>query len=325
MIAFESQRCRRLLVRLDAPDRVRASLAKLAESHAIGTAWIRGSGTVAWIELARFDPRSRSVGDVRRYENAELLSLAGHLCLKDGAPYATIRAAARLVENGAIVGGVLQDCGVLAMDLVLEVFEDVLLSLTTDAATGLDRWVEAVAEAENEGGAPSTASPSAPVASWASVATASEQTSPSAALSPSPDSPSSAREKRMARKRAPSADPKHFRGYDPDGRRASRAAKKQRRTEPVSMKPGFVPPPLPTKRRMSETAYFDEPIPEKGEWVDHKVFGLCRVDGEDADGGLIIRLPSGVRKAIKLDVLEVLEPRIEDEKIIYPLRPRVRS
>ena len=65
-------------------------------------------------------------------------------------------------------------------------------------------------------------------------------------------------------------------------------------------------------------------VPAKGDWIDHRQFGLCRVDGDDEDGGLRIRLPSGIRKVIKLDVLEVLSPRLEGERKIFPLRPRRR-
>jgi predicted DNA-binding protein with PD1-like motif len=87
---------------------------------------------------------------------------------------------------------------------------------------------------------------------------------------------------------------------------------------------GPAPAPLPEKRRTTEEEFFDEPIPERGDFVEHLVFGLCRVDGEDADGGLIIRLPSGVRKTIKLDVLSVAPARHDGDRRIYPLRPRKR-
>ena len=36
----------------------------------------------------------------------------------------------------------------------------------------------------------------------------------------------------------------------------------------------------------------------------------------------MLRMPDKRKKLIKLDVLQVLEPRIEGNKIIYPVRPR---
>jgi hypothetical protein len=88
--------------------------------------------------------------------------------------------------------------------------------------------------------------------------------------------------------------------------------------------PAPVPDPIPPKRRADLDELLDEPIPEQGDYVDHKVFGLCRVEGEDAEGGIVIRLPSGARKHINLDVLEVLPGRIETDRVVYPVRPRRR-
>lgn len=65
-------------------------------------------------------------------------------------------------------------------------------------------------------------------------------------------------------------------------------------------------------------------MPQKGDWIDHRQFGVCRVDREDEDGGLVIRLPSGVRKTIKLDYMEVGRPRAEPNRRVFPLRPRKR-
>ena len=64
--------------------------------------------------------------------------------------------------------------------------------------------------------------------------------------------------------------------------------------------------------------------PQRGDFVEHRQFGLCRVDGEDPDGGTRIRLPSGARKTLRLDVMEVLPPRREAGRVVYPIRPRSR-
>ncbi len=69
----------------------------------------------------------------------------------------------------------------------------------------------------------------------------------------------------------------------------------------------------------------DEPTePQRGDFVEHRQFGLCRVEGEDPDGGTRIRLPSGARKTLRLDVMEVLPPRREAGRVVYPVRPRSR-
>ena len=66
----------------------------------------------------------------------------------------------------------------------------------------------------------------------------------------------------------------------------------------------------------------EELVPARGDWVEHRQFGLCRVDRESEDGGLWIRLPSGVHKSIRLDVMEVLPPKMDGDKRIFPVRPR---
>jgi hypothetical protein len=67
---------------------------------------------------------------------------------------------------------------------------------------------------------------------------------------------------------------------------------------------------------------FDEPIPEVGEYLDHRQFGICKIEQMNDDGGVMLRMPDKRKKLIKLDVLQVLEPRIEGNRIIYPVRPR---
>ena len=69
---------------------------------------------------------------------------------------------------------------------------------------------------------------------------------------------------------------------------------------------------------------YDIPEPKKGDWIEHRQFGLCRIDGEDAEGALIIKLPNAMRKHIRLDVMEVLAPRHDGDRRIFPVRPRVK-
>jgi predicted DNA-binding protein with PD1-like motif len=84
----------------------------------------------------------------------------------------------------------------------------------------------------------------------------------------------------------------------------------------------FVPDPIPSRKKADDD--LDVHSPERGDWVDHKQFGLCRVENLAEDGGLLIRLETGRRKLIKLDFLDVLPPREDGNKKIYPLRPKRR-
>lgn len=68
----------------------------------------------------------------------------------------------------------------------------------------------------------------------------------------------------------------------------------------------------------------EDAYPERGDWIEHRQFGLCRIEKEDADGGVLICLPSGRRKTLKLGVMEVLPPRRDGSRRIFPIRPRTR-
>jgi len=92
---------------------------------------------------------------------------------------------------------------------------------------------------------------------------------------------------------------------------------RDRKPSSVSLVPNFDKKPEPD-------ATSDEPEPKKGDWIDHRQFGLCRVDGEGVDGGLLIRLPSGMRKVVHTETLEVMQPRFEGDRRIFPLRPRTK-
>ncbi|MCB9633003.1 MAG: hypothetical protein H6721_12850, partial [Sandaracinus sp.] len=81
---------------------------------------------------------------------------------------------------------------------------------------------------------------------------------------------------------------------------------------------------IPTSRdRAVEPEYLDEPMPERGDHVSHKQFGLCKVERIDDDGGLRVKLPGGQRKQIKLDPFVVQGPRTDGAgRRVFDLVPR---
>ncbi len=62
--------------------------------------------------------------------------------------------------------------------------------------------------------------------------------------------------------------------------------------------------------------------PERGDWIDHPKFGLCKIDGLSGVGVGIIRLPDGRRKKIQFSVLRVLAPRDDGQRRIFPVTPK---
>ena len=60
----------------------------------------------------------------------------------------------------------------------------------------------------------------------------------------------------------------------------------------------------------AEPAAREEYKPEKGDWIEHAKFGLCKIEGLSGDGVCIIKLPDARRKKIKIDATAgALRPR----------------
>ncbi|HJL20302.1 MAG TPA: DNA-binding protein [Sandaracinaceae bacterium LLY-WYZ-13_1] len=320
MIVFESRKQRRALLRLERGEELVASLRKWAEEQKVKAAWVRGVGALEWAVLDRHDQARRAPEPPQRFDTpCELLTLEGHVSLEDGAPTPMLHATlARRTDNGVdLLGGRVVRAGVFGVELMIDVLADVRLERVEDEATGLAvwtgpsrpgaeahraaptrAWVEPASEApddegdehdrdepDDEDGGEAPAASSGGV-SWADVAAVS--------ASPEVDAPPKRRQK---------------------GR-----AKRARGAQPPT--PAFEPPPMPSTADEPDDVYDDEPTPEKGDFIQHRQFGQCKVDREDGRGGLVIKLPSGVRKTIKLDYMEVGQPRMEGRKRVFPIRPR---
>ncbi len=329
MLVLESQSQRRLLVRLDQGEELLASLSKLAEEEGVSAAWVRGVGTLEWVELDRHDQGLRRAEPPQRFSApCEILSLEGSLSGGDPVLHATL---SRRTDNGVeVLGGRLTAARVFSVELHLECFDDVSLTREKDRATGLWLWQ---GEARSGAAAPSRSAPSSAGPSSAAPARP-EPATQTWTQEPDEDDDDYEDEEEEERSAAPSsgggvswadvaavsAAPEVARPVAREPEPAPRKRKKKKREAPV----GFKPPPLPEKRKTSEAEFMDEPIPEKGDFIQHRQFGLCKVEKEDGEGGIVIKLPSGVRKTIKLDYMEVGQPRMEGTRRVFPIRPRRR-
>jgi predicted DNA-binding protein with PD1-like motif len=313
MNVFESRGSRRLLVRLDRGEELVDRVEALARREGIKAAWIRGLGSLEWVELDRHDQARRTAEPPARFETpCDILTLEGNVAMVAGAPRALLHASlARRTDNGIdVLGGRLRSGRVFAVELWIEVFDDLQLARAQDAATGLALWVapgDAPRESVPE---PRPAERSASAPRWARPA----RPEPEPVAAPRTLAPvEEDAEDELDEDEAPSgavswADVAAVSAAPPVDDRPSERA-------PVAR--GGAP-----KRAADDEG--EELLPQKGDWVDHRQFGVCRVEREDEDGGLVIRLPSGVRKVIKLDYMEVGRPRAEPNRRVFPLRPRKR-
>lgn len=323
MIVMESRHGRRFVVRIERGEDVVATLKKLAQSERVRAAWVRGTGLCEWVEITDWDPSREALRAPRHLEGPlALLACEGNVSMRLGEPYVELRAAlSREGDAGLVlVGGQLVIASALNVELVVEVFEDVRLDRDEERETGLSVW-----KGERTPGAmarPTERRPSDTVRTKPGL-----PTQPGREPSPPRVVPASARSERDDDvDGTPTSDAPAVTGWA-DVARASSAAEAKISTierRPSGTSAPVVTVPIFDKPKEIASALDDEPQPKKGDWVDHRQFGLCRIDGENVDGGLLIRLASGMRKVVHTDTLEVLPPRFEGDRRIYPLRPRKR-
>jgi len=175
MLSTESRRGRRILARLDRGTDLFDGVRELCQKHRVRCGELRGIGSLELAELAAFDQDSRRWKPSRLIAGGglELLHLHGNIAEESGA--VAIQAQVTLMRDRdaglEVVGGSLKAAVVYSVELVIETFDDVLLRRQADAATGLSRWHEALAEAEAPAPpAERTAAPVAPPAAPAAYA-----------------------------------------------------------------------------------------------------------------------------------------------------------
>jgi len=320
MQLFEARRTRRLLLRLDAGAGLPETLTTALRAARARTASLRGTGRVQGVELLLPDPSGGEEAEVVRRLEGPLVLVAGegHFQAAQGgggeaAPELFLSVLlGRETDRGAdLVGGEMVAAEVVGgarFEIeVLEDLDEVPLALGGAARRapgnlrgGGPQPPGAASPPRGRGEDTETAEPGRPAAgAWAQVA----------AISQAAEEES----------RAPAA-PTRARGRagGPGGGRKSGG---KAPSVPVAVRPDPIPERRPTAAGEDS---LDEPFPERGDYLDHRQFGLCRVDGEDSQGGLIIRLPSGRRKTINLDFLEVLPAEDRTEGRVFPVRPRRR-
>ena|GEM_PF-467310 len=356
MIVFESQKVRHVVARLDRGEDLHEALTALAVERSIGAAWITGVGVFESCELTGYDPASRVYQPARQVDApTDIVNLTGNISFEDGAPSVHLHATVSRREGGDVelLGGRLVRGEAFACEVRLDIYDDIALGREHDPGTGLSLWagdrmtatMEASPKAPAGGSvaaphdaAPTAESPPPPMPSAAGEAAAAPDAPDAGAVSwaqvadASVDAPKPrpVAERPVLAATVPAAEAVATPRLSlAERRRLAKVRqvedKKQRFRSEKTTQGGAPRAPLPSRKRKTEEEFFDELVPEIGDFVDHEVFGLCRVQGETQSGGLIIRLENGGRKAIKLDYLEVSPPRVDDRaRKVFRLSPRRR-
>jgi predicted DNA-binding protein with PD1-like motif len=272
-----------------------STLTTFASDESIDGAWVTALGAFEWVEVCEYTQGTQQYTEPRRFGPCEILALQGNLSWKDGVPllHAHVTLSRELVDRIEVFGGHLVDGQVFALEARIDVFDAPRLERERDEATGLHLWSGGERAAGNPAG--------------------------SARASAEDARRAFTRAREEAAAAAPSAWSEVARVSD----EASRASPPMRRIAPKPidpLEPYVVPDRVPERTR--DASFLDEPVPERGDWVDHRQFGLCRIDRIEDDGALLIRTETGRRRRISLDVLEVLPPRDDGKRKIFPLRSK---
>jgi predicted DNA-binding protein with PD1-like motif len=285
MFVVESRHARRLVARIDRGEDVIASLKKLCQSERIRAGWLRATGHLEWAELVHWDPEREAETRPRRIGGPLLaLALEGNVSTRLGEPDVVLRGSLSRET----------DAGVAVVGG----------QLASASALALEVMIEALEDARLD----RDEDPPTGLSLWKGERTpgviARGRAAPAPAVAP-PPVPALASAPAPIPTPAPAPEPSAW---------AQVAA--------ISADVEKVQPLKSVPLATDEDEHFLEP--KKGDWVEHRQFGLCRVDGEDAEGALVIRLPNAQRKHIRLDVMDVLPPRHDGDRRIFPIRPRVK-
>lgn len=295
----ENRRSRRLVARLGRGESLRDALESMARDRAVTTAWVTAHGVVARAVVETRVPM-RPDESVRRVVEGpfELASLSGDLASRDGVMHLEASVVlSRFADHGVVtIAGRLVDAEAEGVTVMVDCLDDLGLRREVERPSGLEGFRDPEAAAR-PAPKPMPAAPQPQAVSRPIV-------------TPSVGRPVAPRDETPA---APAAAPSAW--------AAVVAASSGGGASSTGVAPAVVVDPIADRGRKEEAEDYQ---PAAGDWVDHRQFGLCRVDRATPDGELLIKLETGRRKEIRLDVLEVLAPRMDGARKIFPLRPRKR-
>ncbi len=313
MIVFESNSVRRLLIRPERGDELVSVLSEAAEARRVGCARVMGWGVFEDVVLERTSPQA----PLERLElegPALATSIVGTVGHEADATVAQVFLTVQTSQG--VVSGRALSAVVVAGELFIDAFDDADPARIRDRVTGLvtfraargtpDFTEQALSEPSAEAPKVEEASPAAPEGggAWAAVAAASE--GQEADVTPKP-----ARAPKGGRARRPGA-----------GGLRQRSSRRIAREIQDAKVPAHKPKPLPQRQRAVDESFFEDPIPERGSYVDHPQLGRCFVIDEDRNGDLVLRLPGGGHRTLRLELMRVEGPEQQEVGSVYRVRPK---
>ncbi|MCA9583127.1 MAG: DNA-binding protein [Myxococcales bacterium] len=301
MILFESQNVRRIVGRLERGESVLEALGAVARDRGIASGWVTALGAFEWVELAEYNQGDQEYQSPTRVEHCEILNLTGNLSLRQGKVFVHLHAAVSKERKDGIdvLGGHVTAGQVFACEFVIESYADVMLARDYDQATGLDLW---------QGTSLSVVDGELVESDAGDGAAAPAGTATSRRGRPDPDGSSSE-----------TVDD----GGGEDGTGQGGGLSWAQVAAASGALQSVKPSSGGTRAPWQEPAAPREQMPKRGDYVEHKTFGLCRVDGRGTDGALIICPHNDSRRRkISVEHFEFLGPKESKGRRVFILRPR---
>lgn len=297
MITYESQRGRRIIARLERNEALIESIERIARDHTVTTGFVEAVGVLTELTVRSYDAGTRARGNSRRIVGpVELLSAKGTLASTEGVLRLDMHVlVSKETELGpVVVGGHLAEGEAVSVDVVIHAFDDLGVRRERDERSGL---VVMIGQPARDGGRHAEPARREPAREPDRRGVVTSQSSPGLPALPTPS------------------------GWAAAAAASASAASATGRTtlSSTSVASLDVDDPLGAPSRKVEQVEYE---PAVGEYIDHRQFGLCRVDKVGPDGELMIRLETGRRKEIRIDIFEVSPPRMEGSRKVYTLKPR---
>lgn len=319
---FEESRSSRSYVgRIDPGDDVVEALTLLCEANDVGAAEVHVVGTLADVEVVRFDAKTKEYVTVVDHEGPfEVVQFMGNMTRLGDQP--VLRADALLATMGPIgqqfVFGQLRRATAVDCEFVVHAFTDIAISRRLDAATG--RFpIESIRRLEGAAPEPTPRPEPAKVAA-APQEPARERRAPETIAEPA-----------VARRTEPPARPaqpepvSEPRNEEPAMSWADAVAASED-VKPASQRAERPIPKMGEGPRAAEEVYadydFEEPILSAGDILDHPKLGECRVIKVEDDDYAHIRLSRGQIRKLALEVVELQFQGQRDGKNVFKVRVR---
>jgi hypothetical protein len=143
MRTAESTKTRTIVGRLERGDKLPDALLAVARAHGVKAGRLTAIGGVTNLKVTEYDiHENRYTPPLERAGMTEVLSLAGNLSLRDGAPFFHLHLCGSWQENGEtrIIAGHLVEAETFVCEFHLVAYDDVALVRDLDPKTGLALW-----------------------------------------------------------------------------------------------------------------------------------------------------------------------------------------